>query len=168
MTNRRTKGRFMMTMGVQDGRLFLVISYDDILDYEVDAFQHAPFEVVFKTFGLISLFTFKFRGHIVDAPFNPFTQNRRYEGAAHEKGQEIPLIIFICEFSSGEVLGKREEFLPEEFCVKWARLLAERYEKYIEQYNFWTFNEGIKEIYDNHVIEALYELPGDKEIRCFV
>ncbi len=152
----------------QDGRLFLVISYDDILDYEVDAFQNAQFEVVFKTFGLISLFTFKFREHIVDAPFNPFTQNRRYERVTHERRQEIPLIIFICEFSTGEVLGKREVVLPEEFCLKWARLLAERYEEYIEQYNFWTFNEGIKEIYDNHVIEALYELPGDREIRCFV
>lgn len=152
----------------QDGRLFLVISYDDMLDYEVDAFRYAPFEVVFKTFGLISLFTFKFRDHIVDAPFNAFTQNRQYERSARERVQEIPLIIFICEFSTGEVLGKREVLLPEEFCIKWTRLLAERYEEYVEQYNFGAFNEGIKEIYDNHVIEALYELPGDKEIRCFV
>ena len=56
----------------QDGHMFLVISYDDILDEEVESFRNAKFEVVFKTFGMVSLFTFKFGDYIVDAPFNQF------------------------------------------------------------------------------------------------
>lgn len=145
----------------QDGRLFLVISYDNLLDHEIDAFKHAPFEVVFKTFGLISLFTFKFRDHIVDAPFNQFSKYL-------EPGREIPIICFVFESSTGELIAKRENVLPKEFSVKFGRLLAERYTEYSDRYNIGAFNEGIKEIYDNHVIDQLYELPGDKEIRCVV
>lgn len=147
----------------QDGRLFLVISYDDILDEEVDAFQNAPFEVVFKTFGLISLFTFRFREYIVDAPFNQFMNF----GVVGRNGY-IPMVIFVFESSSGAFIAKRESILPEEFGCKLLRLLNERYAEYAGKYNLGAFNRGMKEIYDNHAIDELYGLPGDREIRCIV
>lgn len=145
----------------QDGNLFLVVSYDDVQDEEVDAFGHAPFELVFKTFGLISLFTFTFHDHIVDAPFNQFAKYM-------EPLTEITFICLVFEASTGELITRRKSALPKSFCASFAKLLSERYAEYSDRYNLEAFNEGIKEIYDNHVIDELYELPGDREIRCVV
>lgn len=153
---------------LRDGQLVLVISYDDILEEEVAAFRDEPVEVVFKTFGLLSLFTFKFREYIVEAPFNQFCEERRWENHGSGYPTEIPVAVLAFESSSGELVAKREVLLPREFCETFVVLMDERYEVYAKKYNVRAFREGMKEIYDNHVIEELYELPGDREIRCFV
>lgn len=152
----------------QNGDLFLVIVYDDIQEDEADAFTNASFEVVFKTFGLISLFTFKFRDYIVDAPFNQFSGCLKSGQTGCKEESGIPIVIFIGESSTGELITKREAMLPGEFCAGLEQVLAEQYTEYSKQYNLRTFNEGIREIYDNHVIEEVYHLPGDREISCII
>lgn len=47
-------------------------------------------------------------------------------------------------------------------------MLAEQEEEYGEKYDLKLFNRGIRDIYDNHVIEEIYRLPGDREITCMV
>lgn len=144
-----------------DGCLFLVISYDDMQDEEANTFGNAAFEIVFKTFGMVSLFTFKFCEHIVDAPFDPFVGNMIWD-------EEVPLIVLVFESSSGELIVKRETVLPDGFCAGFKQLMAEWNTRYMETYRLGEFNQKIREIYDNHVIDEIYELPGERELRCFV
>lgn len=162
------KGMNGAKLYLQDGRLFLVISYDDMQDEEIKAFRQASFEVVFKTLGMISLFTFKFHEYIVDAPFNQFEENCRWNCDPSKEGVEIPLIIFAFESSTGELLVKREEVLTTEFCTRFTEVVSEQRAECADRYNLKTFNAGIRKIYDNHIVEELYELPGDREIRCLV
>lgn len=153
----------------QDGRLYLVISYDHVLEYEVAAFRSASFQITFKTYGLVSLFAFKFGGeHIVDAPFNQFAKEKILNKEAYQRGMELLLTIFVFESSNGLLIEKRRCHLPQEFSVRLAELMEERHTEYADKYNFDAFNRGIKEIYDNHTIDELYELPGDKEITGYV
>ena len=152
-----------------EGRLYLVISYDNVLEHEISAFRSASFEITFKTYGLVSLFAFKFGGkYIVDAPFNQFAKERILNKEAYKRGMELPLTIFVFESSNGRLIERRRSRLPQEFSVQLAELMEERHIKYAGKYNFDAFNRGIKEIYDNHIIDELYELPGDKEITGYV
>ncbi len=152
----------------QDGRLYLVISYDAVQEDEIAAFRDAPIEITFKTYGLVSLFTFKFgEEHIVDAPFNQFAKEKILNPGDYRRGVPLPLTIFVFESSDGLLIGKRTCSLSQVFAVRLAELIEERYVKYAGKYDFETFNRGIKEIYDNHVIEELYQLPGDREIRGY-
>lgn len=165
---REFRGRNGSGLCEQDGCLYLVISYDDIQDDEIDAFRNASCEVIFKTFGLGSLFTFKFSDHIVDAPFNQFSESRKGGAAVNGKAGKIPVVILAGESSTGEVIVKRETVLPQEFCREFDHVLAEQEEEYGEKYDLKLFNRGIRDIYDNHVIEEIYWLPGDREITCMV
>lgn len=152
-----------------DGRLYLVISYDNVLDDEIEAFRKDSFEVTFKTFGLVSLFTFRFGGkYIVDAPFNQFSKEKIFNKEAYKCGLRIPITIFIFESSNGLLIAKRKCSFPQQFSVELSEIMEKRYLEYAGKYNFEAFNTGIKEIYDNHIIDELYELPGDREITCFV
>ena len=152
----------------ENGKLYLVISYDDILDEEIDAFWHGSLEVTFKTLGLVSIFTFKFAGRfIVDAPFNQFAKDDMFVKETYEDDGQISMDVLIFESSNGMFLGQRNCALPAEFSAKLAKLVESRYAEYAGKYNFQAFNQGIKSIYDNHIIEELYELPGDHEICCF-
>lgn len=153
----------------KDGRLYLVISYDHVLDGELKAFRSAPFEVTFKTFGLVSLFAFQFDGeYIVDAPFNQFAKEKILNKELYRRGVQLPLTILVFESSNGRFLEKRKCSLPQTFSVQLAELMEERHTEYAGKYNFKAFNRGIREIYDNHVIDELYKLPGDKEITGYV
>lgn len=153
----------------QDGRLYLVISYDNVLDNEVAAFRSAPFEIAFKTYGLVSLFTFRFENeYIVDTPFNQFAKEKILNKEAYRQGMELPLTIFVFESSNGLLMEKRKCRLPQEFSRQLAELMEERHVEYAGKYNFEAFNRGIKEIYDNHVIDELYKLPGDREVVGYV
>lgn len=152
----------------KDGQLYLVIAYDNVMDYEIAAFRSAPFEVTFKTFGLVSLFTFKFGECIVDAPFNQFAKGKILNKEAYKRGMELPLTVFVFESSNGLLIEKRKCSLPREFAIQLAELMEERHLEYDGKYNFEAFNRGIKEIYDNHIIDELYQLPGDREITGYV
>lgn len=69
-----------------NGRLFLLILYDDIQDDEMDAFRNVP--------------------------FNQVSQCRKSETIRRGKEAEIPIIIFIGESATGELIDKREDALP--------------------------------------------------------
>ena len=78
------------------------------------------------------------------------------------------MTILICEYRTGELLAIREDMLPLEFSQRFEGMLKERYMKFGKQYDYEKFAVRIKEIYDNHLIDELYEMPGDHEIRCVV
>lgn len=152
----------------QEGQMYLIISYDDIQEYETSAFQQAPFHVIFKTFGLVSLFMFKFADYIVDVPFNQFASESIFLYEIYSKRKEIALKILVFESSDGKLLAKRECYLPQDFISQFLELLTERYQNYGGKYDFGIYNQGINEIYNNHVIDVLYALPGDEEIVGYV
>lgn len=149
----------------EEGKLHLVILYDDVLDEELRIFSQKPFEVVLKTFGLVSIFTFKFGGEwIIDAPFNQFQQ----KGKLGTGKTQIPIIIYICESNSGLLMEKRECFLTKEFSAQLTGLLEEHDHAYAEKYDLEEYNRGMRLVYDNHIIDELYKLTGDRQISCFV
>lgn len=149
--------------------LYLVISYDNLLKEEIEAFCRAPFEVTFKSKGMASLFLFQFAGsYIVDAPFYLFGAVRKPQMGPHGWGLKDPLTILIFESSDGMLVAKRECRLPESFWIQLDEWAETHYITHAGPDAIARFQQEIKEIYDNHVIEALYELDWEHEITCSV
>ena len=146
------------------GKLALVISYDDILDEEIEAFRDGRFSMKIKTFGSAAILMFCFDGRLVDASFDFVEDYLQMEVGCIEKSRKESLTIIVCESSIGEVCEWREVIFSEEVDTEWKRLREGLYEMYGTCYDPQEIKGVLTGIYDNHTIDEINELVGDKEL----
>ena len=158
------RGMYGSRLCRMSGTLVLMISYDDILDEEIKAFKEDCFSVKIKTFGPAVILMFCFDGYLVDVPFDLIEDYLQLKDDDGECGRKESMIILVCESSTGEVCVLRNLSFPEEIHETWKALRKKFYEMYGDHYDSREIKRVLTEIYDNHTIDEINELVGDKEL----
>lgn len=160
-------GFYGSKLHITEHGLQLFISYDDLSEDEVTRFCSAGIEISFKKFGLPSIFMFKFQDYLIDAPFNLFETAQTWENWIENK-KKLVLELLLCDYSTGEVYGKRVEKLPSNFCESWLHMLSVFYEMDRSRYIKELFQFQLLEIYDNHTVDGISEMFGEQTLACIV
>lgn len=163
---------------VHQEMLELVVSYDRITNEEIHLFATSPFEICYKTIDLAAYFMFRFnKGIYLDAPFNQFQVKKVFDKDLYQDGNGLPLIIYVCESTTGRLYHIRACGLGETFSYETAKSIEERYHRYPNGVPEEMFNQTVAfqysmlnqvEIYNYKKDECLSYLVGDRTLCDFM
>lgn len=161
------KGIDAVRLLIMDGAMNICISLSKISSQEVEQISQSPFELCFKTFGILGFFILNFNGIVLDSFFDPFkTKDDLFENAEDKK--EIQLKIFIAESDTGELLKTRVCGLPRDFSIELANLVRFHCEEQKANYSPAAFRSAVDWFYGVYSLADAYLIQGSREIQCWI
>jgi len=161
------KGFYGTKLYIEDQRLMLVISYDDIDAEDLERFCQSDVEVEFKMIDMVSMFIFKFQQYLVETSFDLFASHETWKTWGDEQ-KDLILDIWVCDSVSGKRCATRQIALPREFSMETYAVLSKCFESGYGNYSEEQLRNRISNLYDNHTVDEIYAIPSNQSVICRV